>query len=90
MRTPLFPDDTRRDACHRRLLAAAALWLLAGSFLLITTLIPAYTELLGWTPAFWLLGAPLAVLLTLEPSLPRQLLALRRTRRTATRALMWH
>jgi hypothetical protein len=90
MHSPLLAKDPRRDAGHRRQLTAAVLWLLAGSFLLITTLLPAYTEMLGWTPAFWLMGAPLAVLLTLEPSLPRQLLALRRTRRTATRALMWH
>jgi hypothetical protein len=48
---------------HQRLLGAAVLWLLGGSALLLTTLIPAHTELLGWTPAFWLIGAPLVTLL---------------------------
>lgn len=72
------PIDAGR---HPRLLAAASLWLLGGSLLLATTLVPAYSELFGWTPFFWLFVAPLSVALTLEPHLPRQLLSLRKSRR---------
>ena len=75
---------------HQRLLGAAVLWLLAGVALLLTTLIPLHTELLGWTPAFWLVGAPLVVLLVLEPALPRLLLALCRPRRRTPHSLVWH
>jgi hypothetical protein len=46
--------------------------------------------LLGWTPAFWLVAAPLVVLLALVPSLPRQLLALCRPRRRMVRSVAWH
>ena len=82
--------QTRHASRHSHLLAAALLWLLAGSALLLTTLIPVRTSLLGWTPAFWLVGAPLAVLLVLEPSLPRQLLARRRERRRVQHDAVWH
>jgi hypothetical protein len=82
---------TTRIAHHERLLGAALLWLLAGAVLLLTTLVPLHTDALGWTPAFWLIGAPLVVLLALEPSLPRQLLALRlRPRRRPAAALIWN
>jgi hypothetical protein len=74
----LQPVDPDRQP---RLLAIAVLWLLAGSVLLLSTAVPAHTRLLGWAPTFWLLLAPLAVLLTLDPSLPRQLLALMQPRR---------
>jgi hypothetical protein len=84
------PQALTENRHHQRLLGAAALWLLAGSFLLITTLIPVYTDLLGWTPVFWLVVAPLIVLLTLEPSLPRQLLKLRLPRRQTQGVVMWH
>ncbi|PXV56990.1 hypothetical protein SAMN04487785_109114 [Dyella jiangningensis] len=82
---------TTRLAHHERLLGAALLWLLGGAALLLTTLVPAHTDTVGWTPAFWLVGAPLVVLLALEPSLPRQLLGLlaRPRRRTAAR-LIWN
>jgi len=80
----------RRHPDHQRLLGAALLWLLGGGALLLTTLVPMYTELLGWTPAFWLVGAPLIVLLALEPALPRELLALRRPRRQAPRLVGWY
>jgi hypothetical protein len=72
------------------LLGAAVLWLLGGGILLLTTLAPMHTELLGWTPTFWLLGAPLVVLLGLEPGLPRQLLALRQPHRRAMQEVVWH
>ncbi|GLQ91361.1 hypothetical protein [Dyella acidisoli] len=75
---------------HPRLLAAALLWLFGGSVLLVTTLVPAYTVLLGWTPFFWLFVAPLAVALTLEPKLPRLLLSMRRPRRRNTSQLIWN
>jgi hypothetical protein len=75
---------------HQRLLGAALLWLLSGGALLLTTLVPLHTELLGWTPTFWLLGAPLVVLLVLEPALPRLLLARCRPRRRAAHGLIWH
>ncbi|HTV85513.1 MAG TPA: hypothetical protein VME63_08905 [Dyella sp.] len=75
---------------HARLLAASLLWLLIGTLLLLSTLVPAHTALFGWAPMFWLLWAPLAVILTLEPTLPRQLLALCRPRRRSARHLIWH
>jgi hypothetical protein len=82
---------TTRIAHHERLLGAALLWLLGGAALLLTTLVPVHTNTLGWSPAFWLIGAPLVVLLALEPSLPRQLLTLlfRPRRRPASR-LIWN
>lgn len=82
--------QTSSSVHHQRLLGAAVLWLLGGSALLLSTLIPAHTELLGWTPAFWLLGAPLVMLLALEPTLPRQLLASYRPRRRIVRSAIWH
>jgi hypothetical protein len=85
MRTPALSSQH-----HQRLLGAAVLWLLGGGALLLSTLVPAQTDLLGWTPAFWLVGAPLVVLLALEPSLPRQLLALCRPRRRMVRRVAWH
>ena len=75
---------------HQNLLAAALLWLAGGIVLMLTTLVPMHSRLLGWSPAFWLIGAPLIVLLVLEPSLPRQLLALRRQRYSASRSVVWH
>ncbi|GLQ50770.1 hypothetical protein ACFFJT_05660 [Dyella flava] len=83
------PQVTDSDR-HSRLLAASLLWLLAGSVLLATTLVPAHTRLLGWAPMFWLLCAPLAVALTLEPNLLRQLLAACRPRRRNVSRLLWH
>jgi hypothetical protein len=85
MRTQALPS-----AHHQRLLGAAALWLLAGGILLLSTLVPARTDTLGWTPAFWLLGAPLVIVLALEPSMPGQLLALCRPRRRTVRGAIWH
>jgi hypothetical protein len=75
---------------HARLLALCLLWLLAGSFLLASTLVPAHTEWLGWAPFFWLFFAPLTVALTLEPRLPRQLLRLCQPRRRRASQLIWH
>jgi hypothetical protein len=76
---------------HERLLGVALLWLLVGTALLLTTLVPAHTDTLGWTPAFWLLGAPLVMLLALEPALPRQLLGLLiRPRRRSAAQLIWN
>ena len=83
------PTDSLQ-ARHQRLLGAALLWLLAGTAALLTTLIPMHSEQWGWTPAFWLVAAPLSVLLVLEPGLPRQLLALARTRRRPARSAVWN
>ena len=83
MRTSTMPSPH-----HPRLLAVALLWLVAGAMLLLTTLVPAHTELLGWTPLFWLVGAPIVALLGLEPALPQQWLA--RRRRRVTRNIAWH
>ncbi|HET7330520.1 hypothetical protein [Dyella sp.] len=79
-------DDSDR---HTRLLAAALLWLCSGSVLLVTTLVPAHTELFGWAPFFWLFIAPLVVALALEPTLPRQLLNLCKLRRRNNAQLIW-
>ncbi|GAB2573185.1 hypothetical protein ISP15_04295 [Dyella jejuensis] len=83
------PEATDVDR-RSRLLALALLWLLAGGLLLTSTLVPAHTELLGWAPLFWLLWAPLAVALTLQPDLFRQLWRLRRPRRRNAHPLIWH
>ncbi len=72
------------------LVAAALLWLLGGNVLLLSTAVPLRSELLGWTPAFWLLAAPLIMLLALQPSLPRQLKSLCRPRRRAMCSVAWH
>ncbi len=80
----------RPNTASPRLLGATALWLLAGAALLLTTALPLHTDLLGWTPAFWLLGAPLIMLLALQPELPRQLLLLCRPHRRAVHAVVWH
>ncbi|HEY0197815.1 MAG TPA: hypothetical protein VGC19_04635 [Rhodanobacter sp.] len=90
MRHPSLHVSHQRLASHQRLLGAALLWIVAGCALLLTTLVPMHTRMLGWAPAFWLVGAPLVVLLVLEPSLPRQLLALRRQRYGASRSVVWH
>jgi hypothetical protein len=79
-----------RDSHHQHLLGIAITWLLGGGALLLTTLVPLHTELLGWTPAFWLVGAPLIVLLGLDPTLPRQLLTRRRQRYPVSRHFVWH
>lgn len=83
------PTDSLQ-ARHQRLLGAALLWLLAGAVLLLTTLVPVHSEQWGWTPAFWLVAAPLSVLLVLEPSLPRQVLALARIRRRPVHNTVWN
>ena len=75
---------------HQRLFAATALWLLAGCLALVTTLIPLHTALLGWTPVFWLLAAPLIVLLALEPRLVQRLLVRRRRQHLpAVHGVIW-
>lgn len=86
MRNQLLPSPH-----HQRLVASAIVWLLLGSFLLLTTLVPVHTSLFGWTPLFWLLGAPMIVLLALEPQLPRRLLMRRRERQLQPiHGVVWH
>ncbi|MCE5233787.1 MAG: hypothetical protein ABFC67_12485 [Mizugakiibacter sp.] len=58
---------------RRRALAALA-WLGAGLAALLLTPLPLHDRLLGWSAAFWLVGAPLALLAALEPRLPLALL----------------
>jgi hypothetical protein len=82
------PSDLAQD--HQRLFAAAVLWLFVGATLLLSTLVPLHTAWLGWTPAFWLLLAPLSIALTLEPALPMRLLARRRSRRARCGEPSWH
>lgn len=72
---------------RQRLLATALVWLGAGTLLLASTLVPAHTALLGWAPLVWLVATPLALLLILEPGLPRALALAWRPRRRASR---WH
>ena len=74
---------------RQRLLGAATLWLFIGAALLASRLVPMYSALLGWSAAFWLLGAPLVMLLALEPGLPRRMLSLRIARRRA-RDVVWN
>lgn len=77
---------------HRFGLFATALsWLLAGSALLLTTLVPAHTAVLGWTPMFWLFAAPLLMLLALAPRRPRPARSRRDARRRrAVVAAIWN
>lgn len=77
---------------HRsRVLAATLLWLAGGSMLLLSTLVPAHTAMLGWTPAFWLLAAPLLVLLTLLHDQPARSPSRRDVRRRrAVVAAIWN
>lgn len=74
--------DSRR---HERLLATALVWLGGGSALLASTLVPAHTVLLGWAPLVWLVATPLALLLIVEPGLPRDTLLAWQARRSAPR-----
>jgi hypothetical protein len=60
----------------RRTIALIALaWLAGGMLLLLLTPLSGRSESLGWTPLFWLLLAPMSVLVTLRPRLPLDLLA---------------
>jgi hypothetical protein len=83
-------SSTTNHDRHAHLLAIALSWLLGGSVLLLTTLVPMHTALLGWAPALWLLGAPLALLLALEPALPLRLLAHWSRRRHRHLRPAWH
>ncbi|MEO7073168.1 MAG: hypothetical protein ABI300_09525 [Rhodanobacter sp.] len=75
---------------HQRLLGAISLWLFIGGALLASRLVPMHSALLGWSTAFWLIGAPLVMLLALEPGLPRRVLSLRLIRRPASRDAIWN
>lgn len=58
----------------RRALIALA-WLVAGCMLLAFTPLHTRSATFGYTPAFWLVFAPMSILLVLRPSLPLRLLA---------------
>lgn len=62
------------SAYRQRVLGGLVLWLFAGGALLAGGLLPMHCALLGWSLPYWLLLAPVMLLLTLEPSLPRRLL----------------
>jgi hypothetical protein len=60
----------------RRTIALIALaWLAGGMLLLLLTPLSGRTDALGWTPTFWLLLAPMSVLVALKPRLPLELVA---------------
>ena len=46
---------------------AAATWLAVGLVLLGLTPLPLHDARYGWSPAFWLIAAPLALLVALHP-----------------------
>ncbi|HET7358758.1 MAG TPA: hypothetical protein VFJ04_01300 [Rhodanobacteraceae bacterium] len=69
------PMPDRFSRLRRQRMRAAACWLFAGTALLLLTPLTLRTDSLGWAPALWLVGAPLLLLLVLEPRLPLQLLA---------------
>ncbi|GAP64819.1 hypothetical protein MBSD_n0101 [Mizugakiibacter sediminis] len=71
---------TPRLARRRARAAIALAWLGAGLPTLLLTPLPLYDRLLGWSAAFWLVGAPLALLAALAPRLPLALLRAARPR----------
>ena len=87
MQRPSNPSHVRY---RQRVLGGVLLWLLGGSTMLLTGLVPAYFAALGWSLMYWLVLAPLTMLLVLEPGLPRQLLARWLSPRHAGRAMHWN
>jgi hypothetical protein len=74
---PSSKEPTMHDMLTpRRTVALIALaWLAGGMLLLLLTPLSGRSDALGWTPVFWLLLAPMSVLVTLKPRLPLDLLA---------------
>jgi hypothetical protein len=63
------------DMTPRRTVALIALaWLAGGMLLLLLTPLSGRSEALGWSATFWLLLAPMSVLVALRPRLPVELL----------------
>lgn len=59
----LYAASRRAEADFVHWLAAIGLgWLTVGGFVLALTPVPAHTAQAGWSPAFWLVLAPLCVL----------------------------
>ena len=83
---PTLIDHNRQH----RLFSCAPLWLLVGGVLLLTTLVPVHTALFGWMPLFWLLIAPLAVMLVVQPQLIRRRRMHRRAPRRRGTQPVWH
>lgn len=70
--------------------SSLGLWLLAGSVLLLTGLLPVHSALLGWSLPFWLIVAPLLLTVSLAPGLPGRWLRHYRSRRRRVRASTWY
>ncbi len=66
---------THRPASTSPWLPWLAAWLVLGMLILALTPLTAWTALLGWGPAVWLVVTPLLMLLVAEPRLPLRLLA---------------
>jgi hypothetical protein len=64
-RSPTIPDP-RPDA----LTLASATWLACGVVLLGLTPLPLHDPISGWSPAFWLVGAPLVLLMARRLCMP--------------------
>lgn len=62
-----------------------AAWLILGTLTLLLTPLTAWTALMGWAPALWLVVTPLLMLLMAEPRLPLKLLAAGWRRRSSRR-----
>lgn len=62
-----------------------AAWLALGILTLLLTPLTAWTALMGWAPALWLVASPLLMLLMAEPRLPLKLLAASLRRHSARR-----
>ncbi len=62
-------DPTLRT---RRRIRLTSSWLAIGCTTLLLTPVPMHTHALGWSPLIWLVLAPAALLIILEPRLPAQ------------------
>lgn len=71
----------RRIAPSSPWLPWLALWLVLGTLTLCLTPVSAWTPLMGWAPALWLVASPLLLLLVADPWLPLRLFAVWRRRR---------
>ena len=87
MRRPI--NSTSPAHFRQMILSSIGLWLVAGSLLLITGLLPVHSVLLGWSLPFWLVLAPVLLTLMVAPGLPGIWLRQRRSRRRTLHANTW-